>query len=154
MSDTTQVLPSHLYIGVGGTLAVVVIALVVAAVVVRMLTRHAVGLAQGFVLLVIVGVTIGLAVRWFIPQGITNTVASIIGVLALWPYGIAERWDSSTTLSFMWGCAELALCTGIYCSALWYGSLALTRNGYAAAIALMLGAAFCTVGFILGFAMA
>jgi hypothetical protein len=50
-----QVLPSHLVIGVGATLAVAVVGLVVAAMIARMLTRHAVRLVHGFVLLVVVG---------------------------------------------------------------------------------------------------
>jgi hypothetical protein len=40
------------------------------------------------------------------------------------------------------------------CVAVWYGSLALTRTRYASSIALVLGATFCTLGFVLGFVMA
>jgi hypothetical protein len=150
VSETTQVLPSHLHMQVGGTLAVVVVALVAAAIVARMLTSHVMGLVQGFVLLVIVGVIIGLMVRWIIPQVITDTVVSLIGRFALWPHDIAARWKSSSGLGFVWCCFELAVCVAFDCAALWYGSLWLTRNRYSAAITLVLGAAFCTVGFVLG----
>jgi hypothetical protein len=154
MSETTQVLPSHLHAGVGATLCVVVIALVVVAVVVRMLARHSMGLARGFALLVAVGVVIGLLVRWVIPEAITNMVVSLIGGFALWPYDIGGRFNASGDVSFVWGCVQVALCMAIDCGALCYATLFLTRDRYAAAIAFMLGAAFCTVGFVLGFIMA